>query len=131
MKTVFSAVTAATLILCGCSTMKTGETALEVKSSSEVRITNVRVSNTASGITVTGTLRPARSTVRLAGHVDIEFMNADGELQKAIRVDPNVGHFSKHTNMRRPEFSVSTKLNEPIAVIRVAHHADALKTCGL
>ena len=118
----------ASLVIAGCSTMKDGP-AVEIESCACVMITNVSVEHLDGEVTVKGFLRPRSTTVRRVDHVDVTFLDADGGMLKQVKAEPNVQMYSRNSSIA-PEFKVTVEL-EGVYTVRLAHHADTFKACGL
>jgi hypothetical protein len=122
---------ASLLAVTSCTSLKRTEARIEVVSSSQVQITNANVHREGEFIHVTAVLRPASSTVKRVGHVDVEFLNAEGEVLKEITAEPNVRNFSGSSS-RNPTLSI--KFNpgdQPVSTIRLTHHVDTFEECEI
>ncbi|MDF7798643.1 hypothetical protein P4C99_04165 [Pontiellaceae bacterium B1224] len=115
--------------LTGCATMKSENVDIMITPSSEVLISNVSVHKHGEEVHVTGTLRPTSATTSRTGHVDIEFLNADGTVIKTVQAVPNVALFMR--NSRQPKsFSVKGEV-DGLAEVRLVHHPDTMNECEL
>jgi hypothetical protein len=118
----------ASLAIAGCSTLKGGP-AVEIESCACVKITNVSVKSRDGMVTVTGFLRPRSTSVRRVDHVDITFLDAEGGILKQVKADPNVQMYSRNSSVA-PAFKAEVEL-EGVQTVRLIHHADKFKECGL
>jgi hypothetical protein len=117
----------------GCSTLRSNSAAninVEVEPDRAVRITNVNVSNQDDKLKVYGTLRPTSLTSRTIGHIDVQFLDQNGETIKHIKVKPNVNTFSRKSNSK-PRFSTTVALAESdVKEVRVQHHNVPATSCS-
>ena len=130
MKIMITTMLIGMLALTGCSTMKTGDkTELDIRSSKDVKITQVTVREDQGFMTVSGSLRPMTSTVTRSGHVDVDFIGPDGTVITTVRATPHITTFSRKST-RRPTFSVSAEV-DGVASLRLIHHPDTMNACEL
>jgi hypothetical protein len=103
---------------------------VEVEPDRSVRITNVSVSTQDDELKVYGTLRPKSFATRTIGHIDVQFLDLNGETIKHIKVSPNVNTFSRKSNSR-PRFSTTVALAETyVKEILIKHHRAPLQSCS-
>lgn len=120
---------AAALLLAGCATVKPDGADLQVQSSKDVFITNVHVDEAGAEVTVHGSLVPRIPVTTRVGHVDVEFLDEDGEVLKAVQAETHTNLFSRNS-AQRPTFRVSAEV-EDFSAIRLTHHPDTLQQCDL
>ncbi|MDZ8118680.1 hypothetical protein [Pontiella agarivorans] len=129
MKRLITMTAAGLLVLAGCSTFGPGQAGVEIQSSKDVLITNVHIDQMEGGVMVHGSLRPKNNSVTRVGHVDVEFIRADGEVLQMVKADTNTDQFSRKS-ARRPTFSATAEI-EGFASVRLEHHPDTLQQCDL
>ena len=119
------------IALTGCTTMKGGDSDVEVLPSKEVLLTNVSVEYANGQIEVTGTLHPTSSAVHRTGHVDVEFIGADDQVITQVRAEQHIKQFSRNS-ARSPTFSVTAEIDQSeVKIVRLTHHVDTQKECEL
>jgi ribulose 1,5-bisphosphate synthetase/thiazole synthase len=115
--------------LTGCSTVKSNALDVGVTHSNQVRITNVSVEQDAGEIYVSGNLRMASAATTRTGHVDVNFIGADGAVLQTEHVVPSSKLFLRSSRMS-PSFSVKAEV-EGVTEIQVVHHPDTMNECEL
>ncbi|WP_372797413.1 hypothetical protein [Pontiella sp.] len=129
MKNRMTLTAAAMLLLAGCATVKPDGADLQVQSSKDVFISNVHVDEAGAEVTVHGSLVPRIPVTTRVGHVDVEFVDEDGNVLKAVQADTNTNLFSRNS-AHRPTFSATAEV-EDFSAIRLTHHPDTLQQCDL
>ena len=120
---------ASALAFTGCATLENEGTRVEVASSEQVRITNVRAHRDDGLLHVSAQLRPVSAAVTRVGHVDVEFFDARGETLRTIKAEPNTGVFSRDS-ARQPAISVKAAFAAgAVSEIRLSNHVDTFEEC--
>ncbi len=115
--------------LSGCATMKSDQYDVTITPSSRVQISNVSVHMDNDVLHVTGNLRPASATTTRTGHVDVDFIDADGNVIQTVRAVPSTSQFLRKST-RPISFSVKGKI-EGVASVQLTHHPDTMNECTL
>ena len=129
MKTLITALAAGTLMLSGCSTMRSEPEDLDIQSSKDVILTDVHIDRNGREVVVHGSLRPKNTAVTRVGHVDVEFISKGEGVLQTVKAKTNTNQFSRKSS-RRPTFSATVEI-EAFDTVRLIHHPDSLQQCEL